>query len=155
MRHWLLGGLAALAVAGASPAAARSWVVQDQPYVALIADLPDNSGFEGYHEDRGMVPLDLGWSYREISGLWMPFWAYRDQGLVLFSKAPDGSYMLAPVSDAELAKIKDVTGRDVASEYSFPLANHLWGWLPMVALLGFIFWLRRRETRRREALGVI
>lgn len=145
--------LSALGVA--APAEARRWVVEDAPHVALVADLPDDAGFEGYSMDRGTVPLDLGWSYREVSGLWMPFWAYKDQGLVLFSRAPDGSYMLAPVTPDELDKVKQVTGRDYAREYSFPLTQHLWGWLPMLALAGFILWLRRREAKQREALGVM
>lgn len=152
-------GAVALAFAGAlglaAPAEARRWVMENRPEVALVADLPDDAGFEGYSMDRGSVQLDLGWSYREVSALWMPFWAYEDQGMVLFSQNPDGSYMLAPVTAAELDRVKQVTGRDHGREYAFPRAAHLWGWLPMMGILGFILWLRRREAKQREALGVI
>lgn len=152
-------GIGALVLAGvlgmSAPAEARRWVMENRPHVALVADLPDDAGFEGYSVDRGSVKLDLGWSYREVSALWMPFWAYEDQGLVLFSQNPDGSYMLAPVTPEELDKVRQVTGHDPVQAYSFALASHLWGWLPMLALAGFIVWLRRREARQREALGVI
>lgn len=143
---------AQLSTAAAEATPARRSALTDAPGIELVADLPDDPAFAGYGP-KGEVQLDLGYAYREISVFWMPLWAYKTDGLVMF--AGEGADLaLSPVNDAVLAQIKDATGID-HSGYRFPFWEHLWGWLPIVGL-GLLWMMRRRAALRREAeLGLM
>ncbi len=77
--------------------------------IALVADLPNDSRFEAYGPNGDTVTLDLGWSYREFSALWMPFAAWKEAGFVFYARGADGQTNLAPATRRELAAIKLMT----------------------------------------------
>lgn len=139
----------------ATPVEARRSALSDEPEVELVADLPDNAKVEAYGADGATLKLDLGYSYRELSAFWMPFWAYEDQGIVFFSRGADGRPVLAEATARELASIRERMGRDYVSEYRFNRIKHMWGWLAVLALIGLFVLQHRRERRRRDADGLI
>ena len=99
------------------------------------------------------APLRLGYSYRELSLFGMPFWAYRDHGLVTYLETPIG-YRAAVVTDRRRQLVQRITGRSYA-DYALPLHRHVWGWL---LVLGFVLWsfVRRwEEARWRQKTGMI
>jgi len=149
----------ALAVAAgallAAPASARRSAMSNTPEIALVADLPDDARFQAFGPDGSPVTLDLGWSYREFSAFWMPFAAWREEGFVFYSQSPNGTMNVALATRNELLAIKQLTGRDYEKDFRFPYWQHFWGWISVLALLGYVWWLRRREQRRRDALGLM
>lgn len=155
---WPSARLALALMAGAvmiAPAQARRSAMSNTPEIALVADLPSDSRFEAYGPDGKMVALDLGWSYREFSAFWMPFAAWKEAGFVFYSRAPSGELYVAAATGDELAAIGALTGRHYERDYSFPYWKYLWGWIPVCAIAGYVFWLRRREQKRRDALGLM
>lgn len=136
-----------------TPADARRSAMSNTPEIALIADLPDDSRFEAYGPDGRTVTLDLGWSYREFSAFWMPFAAWKELGLVFYSRGPDGVTNLAPVTDRELEAIRLLTARDYEREFRFPYWRYFWGWIPVLGIIALVLGLRRAEAKRREAAG--
>ncbi|MBA3895649.1 MAG: hypothetical protein H0X36_00605 [Sphingomonadaceae bacterium] len=132
----------------------RRSALTNAPGIELVADLPPDSAFAGYGPDGRPLDLDLGYSYRELSVLWMPIWAEGDGGLVLYSGS-GATLAIAPAGETELARIKAVTGIDYAATYRFPLARHLWGWLPILGVIGSILLVQWRGAKRCEALGIV
>jgi hypothetical protein len=63
----------------------RAFVLTNAPHIALIATMPRTPEFSGYDDKGEPIQLDLGYSYREISALWMPFLVFKDEGFVMFS----------------------------------------------------------------------
>jgi len=97
---------------------------------------------------RGRPPIKVGWAYREISGLRMPFFARAQFGPVTFVDLPGGR-QFAELAPEQVAQLEELAGRPVASGYTFPWYAHFWGWLIVLALIGWTL-LRRREARIRE-----
>lgn len=149
----LLAIATALMVAG--PAEARRSAMSNTPEIALIADLPDDSRFEAYGANGETVALDLGWSYREFSALWMPFAAWKEEGFVFYAHGPDGQTHLAPATGRELAAIKQLTGVDYEADYAFPYWQYYWGWGPLALVIGLVVWRRRQEQKRKDAEGIM
>ena len=149
----------ALAVAAgallAAPASARRSAMSNTPEIALVADLPDDARFQAFGPDGSPVTLDLGWSYREFSAFWMPFAAWREQGFVFYSQSPDGTMNVALATRNELLAIKQLTSKDYEKDFHYPYWQHYWGWIPVLALLGYVWWLWRRERRRKDAEGIM
>ena len=172
-----LFGILAIAMAGAMFVSKRPFLPQDRPRIETIAVLPDDakmaevrryteigSGILPYTEreqaKRQMLgwpdhqPLKLGYSYREVSFLRMPFWAYQEYGLVTFIETPAG-FQLALLSPAQVAMIEEWGGKSYSSGYSWRLARHLWGWLFLIGFVGTaILYLREHAKWRREQ-GII
>jgi hypothetical protein len=146
---------AAMALAVAAPAEARRSAMSNTPEIALVADLPDDSRFEAYGSDGKTVTLDLGWSYREFSALWMPFAAWKEHGLVFYSRGADGQTNLAPATRRELSAIKALTGVDYETDYAFPYWQYLWGWIPLTLVIALVFWRRHVEQKRKDAQGIM
>ncbi len=96
----------------------------------------------------GPPPLKIGWVYREISGLRMPFFASSQFGPVTFVELPEGR-QYAELGPDQVALLDALAGRPVASGYRFAWHRRIWGWLVVLALIGWTL-LRRREARIRE-----
>jgi hypothetical protein len=98
-------------------------------------------------------PVKLGYAYREVSFLRLPFWAYEEYGLVTFMDTPAG-YQIAIMSPKQIELLQELTGKDW-SRYRFPLWEHLWGWLFVLGFIGIpLLWLRER-AKWREEQGII
>lgn len=153
-RVCILGAVMALAVATAAYAVpVRRSALTNSPGIVRVADLPADPMFEGYDPRGREVALDLGYSYREMSLLWMLIWAHAEGGLVLYAGSGD-TLAIAPAGDAELARIEALTGTDHAEAYRFPIEAHVWGWLPILGVVGTILLLQWRAGQRREALDI-
>ena len=129
--------------------------MSNTPEIALIADLPNDSRFEALGADGEMVALDLGWSYREFSALWVPIAAWKEEGFVFYSRGADGRTHLAPATGRELAAIRQFTGIDYETDYAFPYWRYYWGWGPLALVIGLVVWRRRQEQKRKDAEGIM
>ena len=134
--------------------APRRMVLTNTPHITLIATMPRTPEFAGYDDKGETIQLDLGYSYREMSALWMPFAAFEDQGFVMYSRSGD-NISIAPVSDVDRAAIIKVAGSDLTKSYSFPYYAHVWGWLSVLALV-FVTWLMvKRAEWKRDKAGIM
>lgn len=139
----------------------------DMMRIDAISTLPDSERLEPVRRytmiGSGLIPympgeaapayaarpeIRLGWVYREISALRMPFFARPQFGPVTFVELPQGRQfaMLAP---EQVSLLEELAGRPLASDYRFAWYGYLWGWLMVLALIGWTL-LRRREARIRE-----
>lgn len=166
-RHWLLVATA-LAFAAVFILSPRPWSVVNRPGFDRIAVLPAAAQrpMRTWLDERGIsLPwpgapeteqplLTLGYAYREVGALRMPFAAYGDPGLVLYDAR--GKWGPAvPLDTAGQAELRRIAGRALDADYRFPLWRFLWGWL-FAAPLAVWYWLQLREERRRkDAAGVI
>lgn len=98
------------------------------------------------HADR--PPIRVGWVYREVSALGMPFFGRAQFGPVTFVALSQGR-QFAMMSPAQVALLDELAGRRVTADYRFTSYTHYWGWLIVLALIGWTL-LRRREARIRE-----
>ncbi len=134
--------------------APRPFVLMNAPHITLIATMPQTPEFSGYDDKGEPIQLDLGYSYREISALWMPFVAFEDQGLVLFSGSGLNT-SVAPLTDIDRAAMTKAVGADLTKTYSFPYYAHMWGWLSVLALV-FVTWLMvKRAEWKRDKAGIM
>jgi hypothetical protein len=97
-------------------------------------------------------PLQVGYSYREISFFGLPLWAYKEFGLVTFIEQPMG-FQLAILRPQQVQLLGELTGKDW-SGHSFALWKHLWGWLIPLGFLAAVLLYLREGRLRREAEGV-
>lgn len=169
-------GLLALAFAIVFFVSDREWGLTSMPRVETIDVLPDRpelaqvrfytemgSGVLPYTSREGSrraaadaqprPPLKIGFAYREISILRLPFWAHEEGGIVTFFEMPNG-YQVALINADQLRLLERISGRGY-SGFSFPLWRHLWGWLFVLGLLGWYLLHRRAEARWREETGII
>jgi hypothetical protein len=157
----LLLGAAAIAVFLTS---SRSWSLVNAPRVESVAALPDTPQVEAILAETDAVTLlpyppgerhaqteagrGIGYVYREVSLVKMPFWAYPDLGLAACQSGPEG-VLAAPLSADQLRRLEGAAGGHF-SAYGLALWRHLWGWL---FVAGFVLWfaLQRRAEGRGEA----
>jgi len=99
-------------------------------------------------------PLKLGYSYREVSFLRMPFWAYEEYGLVTFLDTAAG-YQLALLSPAQLKLIEEASGRHFSKDDPLRWLRHLWGWLFVAGFLAAAGLYLREHARWRQEQGII
>lgn len=153
----------------------REWGIADVPRVEAMKTLPDvpelarvrrfteaGSVFIPYtprqqsrRANGGFNPnaLQVGYGYREVSILRLPFWVYADFGPFTFYERPWG-YTLSGYGAQEKAAINRVIGRDIDG-HRFPWWRHVWGWLFVIAGLGILFLHLRALRRWREETGII
>lgn len=150
-------GIALYAAAQLYPPGARpprTMMLTSAPHIALVATLPRTPEFSGYDSKGEPIQLDLGYSYREVSALWMPFWASTDQGIVLYG-GNGGPVSITPVTDIDRAAMVKASGVDLVEGYRFPFYEHLWGWLSLVGL-ALATWLMVRRTQwKRDKAGIM
>ena len=145
----------------------RPWNMTSAPRIAEVAVLPDTPAFADVRRytriGSGLFPyarpepprasraepvLKLGWTYREISGLRLPFWVSDELGFVTYFERPHG-LQFGVLSAAQIGEIEWRLGRRVSEDYRFPWYLHLWGWLPFLGLIVWT-WLWHREADRAE-----
>lgn len=158
--------LLAAGVAAVMVFSPRSWSMLDAPQVVLIAPLPYSPAVEqvlsetetgltipyGHRPGQsGAAPPELiaahrylGFVYRDVSLLKMPFWSYADPGFVSVQPGAEG-YAAELLTRDQVKRIDAATGGH-AADYRYPFWGNLWGWL---FVAGFLVWLvlqRRAET---------
>jgi hypothetical protein len=163
MRHVILAALAVgmAAVLYWSP---KPYMLTNLPMVDQVAALPPGTdvlklrrflNYSAYvipkaeaDSEAQVQPPALGYSYREVSVLKLPLFAYADQGKVLYIEIADRVQMV-PLDADYLALLEKEAGQPLGRDYSFPWWKHVWGW---AFLLGFVLWwvLQVRAERRRE-----
>ena len=171
-----LFGILVLALVAAVFLGGRPKLPADTPRLEVVEQLPDTpklaqvrryteygSGILPYNarerrdrEKRRWTerqPLQLGYSYREISFFGLPIWAYREYGLVTFVEVPSG-FNIAILRPQQVELLRELTGKDF-SNYRFALWKHLWGWLFPIGFIGALLLLLREDAKRREAEGVV
>ena len=97
---------------------------------------------------RSDPPLKLGWTYRELSALRLPFWASDEFGFVTYFEQPWG-LQFGVLTSSQVRMIEQRLGRRLTDDYRFPWYLHLWGWLPFLGLILWT-WLWHREANRAE-----
>lgn len=166
-RHWLLAATV-VAFAAALALSLRPWATTSRPGFDRIATLPaaaqrpvrtwlDEHGVKlpwpGLPEVE-QPQLALGYAYREVGALKLPFLAYGDPGLILHDARGRWGPPV-PLDAAGEAMVTRLVGRRLDADYTFPLWHYLWGWLFFVPLAGW-YWLQMRAERRRaDAAGMI
>ena len=145
----------------------RPWNMTSVPRIAEVAVLPDTPAFadvrrytesgsgilpyvgrEPPRASQAEPPLKLGWTYREISGLRLPFWASDEFGFVTYIEQPRG-LQFGVLSPAQIGEIEQRLGHRFTADYRFPWYLHLWGWLPFIGLIVWT-WLWHREANLAE-----
>jgi hypothetical protein len=134
--------------------APRGMMLTNAPHITLVATLPRTPEFSGYDDKGEPIQLDLGYSYREVSALWMPFIAFEDQDYVLFSGSGD-AISIAPLTDIDRAAIVKVAGSDPTTSYRFPTFAHVWGWLSVLALALVTSLMLKRAEWKRDKAGIM
>jgi hypothetical protein len=134
--------------------APRAFALTNAPHIALVAALPRTPEFSGYDDNGEPIELDLGYSYREISALWMPFVGFEDQGFILYSRRGD-NVSIAPLTDVDRSAMTKMAGRDLTKSYSFPIYAHIWGWLSILGLLCVTWLIIKRVGRKRDKAGIM
>ena len=146
----------------------RPWNLPSAPRIAEVAVLPDTPAFAdvrryteigsgvlpygegGAPPAQARPPLRLGWTYREMSALRMPFWASDEFGFVTYLEQPWGREF-GILSPAQIGMLEQRLGRRFSEEYSFPWYLHLWGWLPLIGLIAWSLLWRREANLAEEA----
>jgi hypothetical protein len=163
----ILLALLAAGVAAVMVFSPRSWSMLDAPQVVLIAPLPYNPAVEqvlnesekgleipyGHRPgESGAAPPELiaahrylGFVYRDVSLLKMPFWSYADPGFVAVQPGPE-AYAAELLTRDQVKRIDAANGGH-AGDYRYPFWGNLWGWLFVV---GFIVWLVLQRRAEKE-----
>ena len=163
----LLLALIAAAMAAVLFLSDRPFGLTDMVRIEELAVLPDGERLDpvrSYTEiGSGLIPyfpgeavarpegrprLKLGWVYREFSAFRMPLFARSEFGPVTFLELPSGR-QFAMLSPEQTALIDELAGRRLAQSRSFAWYRHLWGWLIVLALIGWTL-LRWWEARLRD-----
>lgn len=122
--------------------------------LAEIAKRPpanDYASESAWYRDH---PAKLGYSIKEFVALSMPFFATKDFGTTLY--VDDGSTMFfAPLDEEGLKKLRDEVKAPVGEGYTFRWWNHMWGWIPLLALIGIVVLEVRRAGIKRRQSGIL
>ena len=153
----------------------RPWSATSMPRIDEVAVIPDGPKTESVREyteyGSGVLPfmerearpspgpdserpIKLGWSYRELGLLRMPFWASKELGFVTYIETPEGLRFSVMVPE-QLALLEQMTGQKYSDRYTFPWHEHLWGWLFVLAFLAWLVLNRRAEAKWRAETGII
>ena len=148
----------------------------DAPAVHHIEDLPPDTNFVrlqfvldysggvimpvkgGPDPEKGEKPTlpAIGYSYREMSMLGLPFFAYKEYGIGLYSRGHN-SIDFTPLDLDKIDVLENVMGTKLARTrgYFFPFWMHIWGWLVLAIGLGWAWWEWRDAERRKDEAGII
>ncbi|ARS25870.1 hypothetical protein [Sphingomonas sp. KC8] len=162
-RHILLM-VVGIGIATALLFGGRDWRFTSRPgvdHVAMLAGKVDEVRLNQLLNDGVVIvpalgdpregansPPMLGYSYREVALIGLPFVAYPELGLVLFDETPTG--LRAYPLDAEtLHGLEVEAGRSFTRDYSFPFYRFMWGWLFVAALAAWLILQMRVKARTR------
>ncbi len=100
-------------------------------------------------------PVRLGYAIKEYVALAMPFFAHEDLGYSLYVDN-GGQYMyFAPLGDEGLKLLRAELKTPIGEGYTFRWWNHMWGWIPLLALVGIIVLELRRARYKRLQSGIL
>jgi hypothetical protein len=99
-------------------------------------------------------PARLGYSINEYVALSMPFFAARDFGYTLYVDN-DSSMFFAPLDDDGLKKLRDEVKAPIGEGFTFRWWNHMWGWIPLLSLIGIVVLELRRARLKRMRSGIL
>lgn len=106
-------------------------------------------------EYRPETPAMLGYSVKEYVAFAMPFFAYKDFGYTLYID-DGGQYMyFAPLDDDGMKMLRGELKTPIGEGYTFRWWNHMWGWIPLLALIGIIVLEVRRARIKRLQSGIL
>lgn len=101
------------------------------------------------------TPVKLGYAIKEYVALAMPFFAHEDFGYSLYVD-DGGQYMyFAPIGDEGLAKLRGELKAPIGQDYTFRWWNHVWGWIPLLALIAIVVLELRRARIKRLQSGLL
>lgn len=103
----------------------------------------------------GEEPVKLGYSITEYVALAMPFFAHEDLGYSLYVDN-GGQYMyFAPLGDDGVKLLRQELKAPIGERYTFRWWNHVWGWIPLLALIGIVVLELRRARIKRVQSGIL
>ena len=101
------------------------------------------------------TPVRLGYAIKEYVALAMPFFAHEDFGYALYVDDGGQNMYFAPLGDEGLAKLRAELKAPIGEGFTFRWWNHMWGWIPLLALIGIIVLEVRRAQFKRRQSGVL
>jgi hypothetical protein len=117
-----------------------------------IAQKPKPDTYDGnWYRDN---PAKLGYSIKEYVALSMPFFATKDFGYTLYVDN-DTMMSFSPLDDDGLKKLRDEVKAPIGEGFTFRWWNHMWGWIPLLALIGIIVLELRRAGIKRRQSGIL
>ena len=120
--------------------------------VSTLKRAVDEASDPGFRAD---APVRLGYSIKEYVALAMPFFAHEDLGYALYVD-DGGQYMyFGPIGDEGLKLLRDETRTPIGEGFTFRWWNHMWGWIPLLALIGIIVLEIRRARIKRSQSGIL
>lgn len=100
-------------------------------------------------------PAKLGYSIDEYVALSMPFFATRDHGYTLYVDNY-GEMSFAPLKEDEgLKLLREELKAPIGEGFTFRWWNHMWGWIPLLSLIGIIVLEGRRARIKRMQSGIL
>lgn len=99
-------------------------------------------------------PAKLGYSIKEVVAFSMPFFATKDYGYTLYVDGDSRMYFY-PLDDDMLKQLRDDVKVSVGQGYTFRWWNHMWGWIPLLALIGIVVLELRRAGIKRRQSGIL
>lgn len=115
-----------------------------------LADLRKKRSEVDWYRDN---PAKLGYSINEYVALSMPFFATRDFGYTLYVDN-DSEMEFGPLDDEGLKRLRDEVKAPIGEGFTFRWWNHVWGWVPVLSLIGIIA-LEVRRTRIKRMQSAI
>ena len=103
------------------------------------------------YDYEGRAPVRIGWSFREVSFLKLPLWAYKEHGVVVFADTPAG-FRITLLQDDQFDRLKAQVGQDYRRS-AFPYWRFMWGWLVVAGFIAIPLLQLREHARWREAEG--
>jgi hypothetical protein len=98
-------------------------------------------------------PVRIGFSFRELSFVRLPFWAKSEFGMVAFVDTP-GGYRMTPMGPQQVKLLGELTGRDWSGTSLEPW-RFAWGWLFVLGFVAIGLLHLRRQAKWREENGII
>ena len=118
-------------------------------YTEIGSGFIPHMGLVWGRSDLRARPVKVGWVYKEVGFLGMPYYAENvSTGPSLYIDTGEG-YQLAGVSPRQVPLLEEKVGRPFLQGYSFGWYWHVWGVL-FPPLLLLLIWMWRRERHARE-----
>jgi hypothetical protein len=119
--------------------------------VARLAERPKDRSAADWYRDN---PAKLGYSINEYVALSMPFFASKDFGYTLYVDN-DSDMSFAPLDDDGLKLLRNEVKAPVGEGFTLRWWNHMWGWLPLLSLIGIVVLELRRGAIKRRQSGIL